>query len=618
MSDLPTTEQRNPASEALDTLSALEIVRLMNAEDAKVAPAVGREAEAIAQAIDVIADRLRVGGRLVYLGAGTSGRLGVLDASECPPTFNSPPEQVIGLIAGGREALTRAVEGAEDQAELAVADLSAVKFSAKDVLVGIATSGRTPYVMRGLEHARGLGAFTIAISCTDRSAVAGAADLAITPVVGPEVLSGSTRLKAGTATKLVLNMLTTGAMVRLGKTYGNLMVDLRATNNKLRARTARIVRHLTGLPEDATNDLLERAGGELKTAVVMHHRGIPADQARGALAEAGGQLRMAIEDATSRQSRSEQTVAADLLLAIDGGGTGTTCLLARRGTSGQLMILGRGQAGPSNPHAIGFGPALAAIERAMQEAFGAAGLKRVTVGAACVALAGAGREDDHDKLRGWAERLRLAAQFRPVHDALPVLAAATTKGPAIALIAGTGSLAFGRDATGRTARSGGWGYLFGDEGSAYAIALQALRAVAKARDGRGPATSLEKLLAFELQLTDPQQLVPVVYQPLDRSRLASLAECVTRSAEDGDDLALTIVRAAAIDLAEMVVAVGRELSLSQGGYALGLTGGVLLSSSMVRDELKHVLGDRQFAPSEVRLVEEPAVGALNLAAELLE
>ena len=219
----------------------------MNAEDAKVVPAVASQAEAIARAVEVIAERFRAGGRLIYIGAGTSGRLGVLDASECPPTFNAPPGLVVGVIAGGPSALTRAVEGAEDHPEFAVKDLTAISLSAKDVLVGIATSGRTPYVLAAVDHARGLGAFTIGLSCNPDAEIISRAELAITPVVGPEVLSGSTRLKAGTATKLVLNILSTGAMVRLGKTYGNLMVDVRATNEKLRHRTNRIVREATGL-----------------------------------------------------------------------------------------------------------------------------------------------------------------------------------------------------------------------------------------------------------------------------------------------------------------------------------------------------------------------------------
>lgn len=291
-----TTEGRNPASEAIDSLSAREIVRLMNAEDAQVAEAVAREAESIAAAIELVARQLRHGGRLIYLGAGTSGRLGVLDAAECPPTFNSRPEQVVGIIAGGASAMVRAVEGAEDHPELAVADLQSIGLSGKDVLVGIATSGRTPYVLAGLQHARQQKTPTIGLSCNRDALLAGYADLSITPVVGPEVISGSTRLKAGTATKMVLNMLTTGAMVLLGKTYGNLMVDLRATNTKLVERACRIVMALAGLPRPQAEQLLASCDGELKTAIVAQLRSVSPSEARRLLHQADGHLRRALGD----------------------------------------------------------------------------------------------------------------------------------------------------------------------------------------------------------------------------------------------------------------------------------------------------------------------------------
>ena len=282
-----TTEAVNPASARIDELDAAAIVAVMNAEDALVAAAVARESAAIARAIDVIADRFRRGGRLVYIGAGTSGRLGVLDASECPPTFGTPPEMVVGLIAGGPQALTRAVEGAEDSRELAAADLAAIGLSAADVLVGIATSGRTPYVLGGLAHARAVNAFAIGFACNDNSELEPLTDLMIVPRVGPEIVTGSTRLKAGTATKMVLNMLTTGAMIRIGTTYGNLMVDLRATNTKLVARTRRIVTLLTGASEEEAERLVAAADGELKTAVVSQARGVSPADARRLLAEAG-------------------------------------------------------------------------------------------------------------------------------------------------------------------------------------------------------------------------------------------------------------------------------------------------------------------------------------------
>ena len=291
-----TTEAVNPASADLDRLDSLDLVRLINAEDAKVAAAVGEQSEAIAEAIDLIAARLEAGGRLVYAGAGTSGRLGVLDASECPPTFDADPGQVVGLIAGGDGALRHAIEGAEDSTDAAVADLSEIALSAEDVLVGITASGTAPYVIAGLDEARARGAMTIALTCNEDAPVAAHADLTIAVVVGPEVLAGSTRMKAGTATKLVLNTLTTGAMVRLGKTYGNLMVDLQASNGKLVGRARRILMRLTDLDENGAEDLLGRCDGELKTAILVARQGLGVDAARQRLAEVGGRLRAALGD----------------------------------------------------------------------------------------------------------------------------------------------------------------------------------------------------------------------------------------------------------------------------------------------------------------------------------
>lgn len=391
------TEARNPASSELDELSALQFVRLMAAEDAKVAPAVASQAEAIARGVDVIAERLRAGGRLVYIGAGTSGRLGVLDASECPPTFNVPAGVVVGVIAGGPAAITRAVEGAEDRPEAAGHDLAALSLTSADVLVGIATSGRTPYVLAAINHARELGAFTIGLSCNPNAELIGHVDLAITPVVGPEVLSGSTRLKAGTATKLVLNMLSTGAMVRLGKTYGNLMVDVRATNEKLKGRTNRIVREATGLDARAADALLDDCGRELKTALVSQLASVSAEDARERLRKANGRVRTAVgassKNGTHHKNGHAKTGAEQLVLGIDGGGTHTIALLATRTADG-WEVLGRGEAGPSNRHAVGTPAALAALDEATDRAFDAAGRSRQRVRAACLGLAGAGRPGD--------------------------------------------------------------------------------------------------------------------------------------------------------------------------------------------------------------------------------
>ncbi|WP_435016630.1 N-acetylmuramic acid 6-phosphate etherase [Tundrisphaera sp. TA3] len=298
LEDTLTTEARNPLSEGLDAMTAAQIVALMNDEDAKVIAAVRAESEAIARAVEVIADRFQKGGRLIYVGAGTSGRLGVLDASECPPTFNTHASMVVGLIAGGHTALTTAVEGAEDDRERGRTELTDLKVSANDVVVGIASSGRTPYVLGAIDAAKGVGAFTVGIACNRPSLLGNAADLEIALVVGPEVLSGSTRLKAGTATKLVLNTLTTGAMVLIGKTYGNRMIDLRPSNEKLRIRTRRILRELAGIDDEAAGALLARSGGQLKVALVAALAGVEPDRAGELLDQNHGLVRDAVRAAT--------------------------------------------------------------------------------------------------------------------------------------------------------------------------------------------------------------------------------------------------------------------------------------------------------------------------------
>ncbi|MEA3224820.1 MAG: N-acetylmuramic acid 6-phosphate etherase [Planctomycetota bacterium] len=291
---LSTTEKRNRASENIDQSSTQQIVDLINAEDALVPKAVARQGKQIAAAIDVIVSRFKEGGRLFYVGAGTSGRLGVLDASECPPTFGVPPSLVQGIIAGGRSALVRSAEGAEDYPEDGAAAIDKRKVRVNDVVVGLAACGMTPFVHGALKRARQIGAATIFVTCAPEAVRHIPAEIIINPVVGPEVVTGSTRMKAGTATKLVLNTLTTGAMIRLGKVYGNLMVDLKATNEKLRDRSIRIVMEITDLSRPRARRLLSRAEGKVKTAIVMHFRRVDLIRALAILKENGEFLRPAI------------------------------------------------------------------------------------------------------------------------------------------------------------------------------------------------------------------------------------------------------------------------------------------------------------------------------------
>jgi N-acetylmuramic acid 6-phosphate etherase len=291
------TEARNPASEHIDLLSTAQMLQVINDEDARVPAAVAAELPHIAAAVDAIAARFNHGGRLFYIGAGTSGRLGVLDASECPPTFSVPPSLFKAIIAGGDSALRTSAEAAEDSVEQGAADLIAAGFTSTDTLIGIAASGRTPYVLGAIAHARGLGALTIGLSCVPDSPLSHAADIAITPATGPEVLTGSTRMKAGTATKLVLNMLSTGVMIKTGAVFGNLMVNLQATNGKLIDRAQRIIMAATGVDQPTAAQLLTAAGG-IKTAITMQKLNVDRTTAEARLAEAHGNLRAAL-DSTS-------------------------------------------------------------------------------------------------------------------------------------------------------------------------------------------------------------------------------------------------------------------------------------------------------------------------------
>jgi N-acetylmuramic acid 6-phosphate etherase len=289
------TERRNPHTAEIDLASPLAIVDLINDEDDSVAGAVHRQRQEIARAMVVAEETFRAGGRLFYVGAGTSGRLGVLDASEMPPTFGTDPDMVQGIIAGGLAALTRSQEGAEDRIESAVEDLTAHGVRAGDFVIGIAASGTTPYVRRALEHARSVGARTALVACSPPpDDTRAAAEVVMLVVTGPEVVTGSTRMKAGTATKLVLNTITTGAMIRLGKTFGNLMVDLRATNEKLRDRSQRIVMEVCEVDRDRASALLGEADGSVKRALVMHLLGVDRATADAKLADAGGVIRRAV------------------------------------------------------------------------------------------------------------------------------------------------------------------------------------------------------------------------------------------------------------------------------------------------------------------------------------
>jgi N-acetylmuramic acid 6-phosphate etherase len=301
----PITEEVNPKTADIDLLPAREIVRLINEEDKAVAESVSRVLSSVAEAVELIVERLSRGGHLLYIGAGTSGRLGVLDASECPPTFGVPPDMVRGVIAGGPEALSRAIEAAEDDPKQGARDLQGAGLSAKDVVVGISASGTTPYTLGAIEHAKSVGAATIALTCNPDSPLAATAQISIVPAVGPEVIAGSSRMKAGTAQKMILNMLSTAAMIRLGFVYKNLMSNLQPNNAKLIGRAIAILSQETGLSAEEARSAFESAGRDLRVALLMVHSGLSRDQAEQLLRSHGGSVRRALASIRNAQDRAQ-------------------------------------------------------------------------------------------------------------------------------------------------------------------------------------------------------------------------------------------------------------------------------------------------------------------------
>ena len=422
-----------------------------------------------------------------------------------------------------------------------------------------------------------------------------------------------------------LNSLTTGAMVRLGKTYGNLMVDLRATNQKLLDRTLRIIMTLTGLAEPAADTLLQECDGELKTSVVAHAHGIGAVSARELLTRAGGHLRKALHaipaevktDGGAIPYRAEPvpaTIGAELALGIDGGGSKTVALLSRRQPDGTWRLVGRGSSGASNPQAVGFAAAFQSLNKAIDGAFDDARLPVREVAAVCGALAGAERDADRRQVEDWARRRQLAKKLQLVHDALPLLAAGTPEGWGVALIAGTGSFAFGLDAAGKSARAGGWGYLLGDEGSGYVISRQALQAAVQSADGRAPATTLLKRLLDKFDLSEPLDLIGKVYQrDVDRPTIASWSDLVFEEAAGGDSVAAQIVESGARDLAEIVASVCRQIGFDGGPFPLAVSGGLLIHHAEYRAALERELNDRGYRPAPIGTVPDPVAGSLVLA-----
>ncbi|RJE21743.1 glucokinase regulator family protein [Aspergillus sclerotialis] len=610
------TEAVNPRTVQIDQMSTLEMCTAINNDDHMVARSVSPHLALIADAIDALAPRVRKGGRVIYVGAGTSGRLGILDASEIPPTFAAPHGQFLGLIAGGDAAIRRAQEGAEDSIQAGEDDMADLKLDPGiDAIIGIAASGRTPYVLGCLAFAKRWGCLTIGVACAKPSAMSysGDVDFLITPLPGPEVVTGSTRLKAGTATKMVLNMLSTGTMIRIGKTYGNMMVDLVASNLKLKQRSRNILRRLSKICEsmsDADLDsLLLNCNGRVKLALLVSETGLSVNECQEKLDLAGGVLSKALStEPANEQLKGPPVHDRNFVLCIDGGGTKCAAVVAD-----STGTLSRGIAGPCN---LTDGNDIDAIIRTIVTATQNA-LKGLLTGrnqpdvsdehlrcfkTAWIGLAGLDRFGFREKLVPKLTEvfgLTVEGGLRLTND-VDLLAASMARHPvttsAIVAIAGTGSVAmrYTRDVEEyvRVARSGGWGHVLGDEGSGYAIGLQAVKhtltSLEEKRLGlcREPLGILEKKILYHFGPTDPSDgdldllarlLVQHPTQSI-KSRIAGVAEIVLNSVEE-DKAAAAIVDSQASALIEKTL--GRLVNPNCVGYTRPEESGLILSGSVM-------------------------------------
>ncbi|TFK33862.1 hypothetical protein BDQ12DRAFT_614474 [Crucibulum laeve] len=547
------TESRNDNSERIDEVSTIEMCEIINEEDATVAHAVKLCLGEIARTIDLITDRVQRNGRVVYIGAGTSGRLGILDASEIPPTFSAPYTQFVGMMAGGDTAIRRAVEGAEDSTTLPVADLKAISppLNSMDTLIGIATSGRTPYVLAGLSYARNnLGMLTVGISCVRPSEMQGQCDCLIECVVGAEAVTGSTRMKAGTATKMILNMISTGVMIRVGKTYGNMMVDVKSSNHKLIDRARRIYRTLlpsSTLTDSEVDTLIASCGGSVKLALVVGKLGVSVTDGRSRLETAGGLLKKAWDSGpessgVDRGFDGEQSVR-NLVLCIDAGGTKCSAVIA-----GKEGILSRAESGPCNFVTLGHEVALAVLSVATARAIslltsarqpkefsmclptptpifaaawvGGAGLDRVVdLASIKLRISRLLSLPDPSKLLITNDAALLSSAIIIHSDNKLVDKVSTETG--VVLITGTGSIAYSFGSPTNQSnclpipleRAGGWGYLLGDEGSAYAIGREAIRTALRARDMGLPPTILHTSIMEYFGCSFIGEIISAVYNP---------------------------------------------------------------------------------------------------------
>ncbi|KAK5164507.1 uncharacterized protein LTR77_009713 [Saxophila tyrrhenica] len=650
------TEGRNPNSVSIDKASTQDLCRIINNEDATIPGAVQTCIPTIAAAIDALTPRVRAGGRVLYVGAGTSGRLGVLDASEIPPTFSALPSQFVALIAGGDVALRSAQEGAEDSVEGAVKDLEALEINGElDSLIGIAASGRTPYVLSSLAFAKAKGCVTVGIACSAPSPMSecGHVDFMVDAVTGPEVVAGSTRMKAGTATKLILNMISTGVMIRTGKTFGNIMIDVKSTNVKLQMRARRILRHICGdrcLAFDGEIDqILEEADRSVKLAAAKLMLDVSINEARQRLENANGVLADLLIDAESGLNNAVTPEEREpYVLCVDGGGSKGRAVVANR--HGQL---GRGEAGPCNPNDLGIEGAVAAIALAIENAISShpeakgSRVSDVHFVESAICIAGIDREPLQSRMR--MEMVRLlgetsGANMYTMND-LELLASIAGREHAatevVVLVAGTGSVAMRyRLADGRCvriARAGGWGALLGDEGSGFDVGRKAIRLALQEQDvvesTHGPKNGavkdpLHELLTSHFRSKGASQdqhnlLDRVLVEPSGsaaspsdtKRRVAACAQLVLDSI-DSSPQARMIVDSAAADLGNLARASCSRSDGAKEDRVLVLAGGLMHSTHFRKELVSRLVADGIASPGRIAVMTDLATsGALHMVQE---
>ncbi|PFH45141.1 hypothetical protein AMATHDRAFT_9933 [Amanita thiersii Skay4041] len=636
----------------------------MNEEDSTVASAVGSCIEVIARIIDSIAERVRRNGRVVYIGAGTSGRLGILDASEIPPTFSAPYSLFIGMMAGGDSAIRRAAEGAEDSTTQPIADLAAITppLTPFDTLIGIATSGRTPYVLAGLSHAKDdLHMLTVGLACVKPSQIRYHCDHVIECVVGPEIVTGSTRMKAGTATKLILNMISTGVMIRIGKTFGNMMVDLRLSNNKLVDRARRIFRTLhpaTTYTDEEIDKLIASCNGSVKLALVVAKLGCSTEEGIKKLEAAGGVLKKAwqIDPAVELSATGEAFVPEthrnqSLVLCVDAGGTKCSVTIADK-TGVIAQVVG----GPCNFATMGHQQALSTLAKVINDALDTipplhAGHPRISTGPKFAAawIGGAGLDRELDLVAVRPPLLRLLklqdpAKLYITNDAaLLASAIATNNSPSsiesgVILLTGTGSIAYSYRLSSNSGptrsilpipieRSGGWGYLLGDEGSAYYIGKTALQRALRARDEGVPPTNLHRAILEHFGCKTIGEILSFVYKSSQSSstgldldpklRIASLSPLVLGLAfpsngSKNDEGALDVVRRSASAAAELVIPLLVGNQAVEASQSVLILGGALAQVEGYRRLILDALRERGKEFLRVEVVNNAGQHAVQL------